>query len=124
MASIKFTISLSSVPTYGLGIFLSPSYCREVRKEKLNARLFLLPLLQAEYDRRCSIHNARCNTHTLFCLFFFFLVCMIRKQTCLNCAVCIHAFHVGNDSTSLGSLPGSYSTFTHYVLCTTDGWGH
>ena len=72
MASIKFTISLSNVPTYGPGIFLSPSYCREVRKEKLNARLFLLPLLQAEYDRRCAAFTMHGATHIHSSVFFFF----------------------------------------------------
>ena len=32
---------------------------REIRKEQLRARLALLPLLQAEHDRRCV------STHTL-----------------------------------------------------------
>lgn len=39
----------------GIGFFIvgrHNQHRREVRKEKLNVRIFLLPLLQAEYDRR------------------------------------------------------------------------
>lgn len=49
--SVHFSLELVVVGTHHLGAFCV-CVCREVRKEQLRARLALLPLLQAEHDRR------------------------------------------------------------------------